>query len=650
MKRILLALITFTAVLFCTEKVEEISILAPTEVYLTVTAKKGFVSNPLLTPGNVTVITAEEIQNSGVYTVGELLRRVSGVVVRDFYYDSPYASIDLRGFGESAAQNCVVLIDGRRLNNIDMSNVDINQISLAHIERIEIFKGGASVLYGDGAVGGVINIITKKATSKESSLKVNVNSFGGQDVRFSLENTKEISYVVSGTHRYNRGYRNNNEISVSGVNLKLSGSEQNTEISWEVDTGLSTSKTEFPGYVSQHQWEKGEIEKTSSPQDKGSKIDYYAKLSGKKNFSWFDTETSISYRNIDQKTFMYSFSSHDKRITHTVGIEQKFRKRIKEQIDTLFGIEYYFNLYKISPMTLSGEVTPQTDELDLLRNSFGSYLNFSIPIHSILLFDVGGRFEIFNQDFKDLQSNIEKHKDETINAISAGLTTKIMKNLTSYVKWSKSYRLPKTDEYISWGTYYDLKPQTGQDLEVGLKYRQKKINLDLSIFTAEIKNEIYYNMLTWQNENYPSPSVRQGVETAIKILPTKFLTTNVEYSYVDAKFKSGPYENKYVPLVPQHKYNIGITFLLPYNVNLSVDNITVSDRFFGSDYVQTGKKLYGYSVTDVKLEYKVNDFKIFAKINNLTNEKYAEFAYAGMGYLYYPSPVRNYSAGINFRF
>ena len=113
-------------------------------------------------PANVTVITKEEIEQSNAQNRVDLLRDEVGVVVRDFYGNGKTASVDIRGFGETAPLNTLVLVDGRRVNEIDLSGVDWTQIPLDQIERIEIVRGAGSVLYGDNAVGGVINIITKK--------------------------------------------------------------------------------------------------------------------------------------------------------------------------------------------------------------------------------------------------------------------------------------------------------------------------------------------------------------------------------------------------------------------------------------------------------------------------------------------------------
>ena len=113
-------------------------------------------------PVNSTVITREEIARSPATTLPEILAQHAGIGMRDLFGNNASDStIDLRGFGAAAGQNTLVLVDGRMLNDIDLSGVVWSSIPLSAIERIEIIRGGASVLHGAGAVGGLVNIITR---------------------------------------------------------------------------------------------------------------------------------------------------------------------------------------------------------------------------------------------------------------------------------------------------------------------------------------------------------------------------------------------------------------------------------------------------------------------------------------------------------
>ena len=116
-------------------------------------------------PANISVITAEEIEEINATTIVDVLDNLPGVHFTTISGNEAQAGIDMRGFGglgENAFGKVLVMIDGRRLNRPDMVPMNLLQIPLSSVERIEVVRGANSVLYGDNAVAGVINIITKK--------------------------------------------------------------------------------------------------------------------------------------------------------------------------------------------------------------------------------------------------------------------------------------------------------------------------------------------------------------------------------------------------------------------------------------------------------------------------------------------------------
>ena len=141
-------------------------------------------------PASSTVLSAEDIARSAARTLPELLQEQTGITMKDFYGNNgAVTSIDLRGYGVTGPQNTQVLVDGRRITDIDLTSVQWAAIPLSAIERIEILRGTGAVLYGDGASAGVINIVTRSPLKRGAALE----AFG----RAATFNTREGQLYAS---------------------------------------------------------------------------------------------------------------------------------------------------------------------------------------------------------------------------------------------------------------------------------------------------------------------------------------------------------------------------------------------------------------------------------------------------------------------
>lgn len=123
----------------------------------------------LTAPGHVTVLSAEEISRSGAKDVADLLTRQAAIKINDYGAEGALKSISIRG---SSSSQVLVLVNGMRQNNSDSGGANPSLIPLDNIERIEIVRGGFSSLYGADAVGGVINIITKRSADGQFKVRV----------------------------------------------------------------------------------------------------------------------------------------------------------------------------------------------------------------------------------------------------------------------------------------------------------------------------------------------------------------------------------------------------------------------------------------------------------------------------------------------
>ena len=177
---------------------------------------------------NKVIITKNQIAQSTAKNLPELLSQQTGIQNISLYggIDNTKASIGIGGFGEQASMNTAIFLNGVRINNISMASVNFGNIVLDNIEKIEIIKGsGASVLYGDGAVAGAINIVTNKNILKKKSfiLDQSVMSFNGRKTNVSAtQNTNDFS--IQFNHNYTRSdqYRDNNNYKLDASSINLS--------------------------------------------------------------------------------------------------------------------------------------------------------------------------------------------------------------------------------------------------------------------------------------------------------------------------------------------------------------------------------------------------------------------------------------------
>jgi iron complex outermembrane receptor protein len=195
-----------------------------------------------------------------------------------------------------------------------------------------------------------------------------------------------------------------------------------------------------------------------------------------------------------------------------------------------------------------------------------------------------------------------------------------------------------------------MKPQTGRHYEIGVKHHfTENLRGDVTLFRAEIKDEIFYNPLTMLNANYPE-TLHKGVELGLRADFIDKVTIIGNYTYTDAEFEKAPLKNNSIPAVPEHTVHIGVSV---YDVvpgcRLSVSYNYVGESYYISDQANTQKKLDDYSTVDCKLSYTVKGVEAFFGINNLTNEEYSEYGVVGFGGTRnsYPSPERNWFLGFN---
>ena len=628
-------------------------------------------------PANVTVITKVDIERSNAKTTVDVLRDEVGVIVRDFAGNGKTASVDIRGFGETGPLNTLVLVDGRRINEIDLSGVDWTQIPLEQIERIEILRGPGSVLYGDNAVGGVINIITRKP---EKPL-----SFRAEISRGSYLSHKEsgsvsgkwgpLSAIVYGDYSSSEGYRENGFLRYKDFGGKIFYDLSDT-VQLSFAGNFHRDDTGLPGALSQLLYEM-DRRTTTKPDDKAETDDGFLTFGVKANLGnmgRIETDLSCRHREVSN-SFLSSLptsSFKDRRNLTTWGWTPKYilEKTLGGHFNkVVFGFDYYHSNSKIdSESFFFGSTT--FDGIETTKKSTGLYLLDEFSILENLILSLGGRWEWVTYDISQDLSGVKDRKRDSEPAWNVGLNYLFGKGSSAFVSVKRSFRFPVTDEltqYIFEPPDFQpkiqinpaMKPQTGYHYEAGIRYVFRDwLEGNLTLFWIDLKNEIFYNPDTFTNENFPETR-RQGIEIGTKVKPFPWLLVWGIYSYTKPTLRAEPFSGNDIPGIPRNKaslgteINLGKGFLFHARTNIVGFHLFGSrGQHFISDWANQVDKLDGYYTLDAKLSYSWKGFKAFVGVNNITNQKYAE--YGVLNFLkqpnYYPSPERNFFGGISYTF
>jgi iron complex outermembrane receptor protein len=631
-------------------------------------------------PANVTVITAEEIQKSGATTVVEVLNKLESIQFRTYSGNSSQAIIDMRGFGgENPFGKTLVMLDGRRMNRTDMSSINWLQMPVNTIERIEIVRGSGSVLYGDAAIGGVINIITKKGKGEPKiNASVLMGSYGLHNERIGVTGaTDKWTYAITGENNFSFGYRDRSKYSAQGGGFDVGHSANDL---LNVSLGVSFNKVDYqmPGALTKEQMEQDRRQYQPGHSDDDGSDKYTNVNLGVKSFwgSWGQLEINFLYGKKDLQMNMASWSSpwfpyaFSDTYVDTYGITPRYIL-VKEifgfQNKVIVGVDYYNESYK-KDLFSDRERTLTKSTADFTRESLGYYIRDEFSLLKNLILSAGYRYERTeingsNTDFSNSgDSFTDTQNTYDAEAYEAGLTWLVGKKSKVFTKYSTVYRIPFLDEMAYFnggggGFLTNLNEEKGISMEAGTEfYPLENLKIGLTIFRIDMEDEIQYvgYYPTGYNQN-TGKTRHDGVEVSLSYLWPKYLKIYGNYTYHTATFENGANSKKEMPLVPKHIANAGLEIYLPYNLLLRPEICYVSDAFLSGDDDNNTEKLEAYTLLNFYVHYKPTIGKLgltaFLGVDNIADVKYSSFGSDyGYGASYYPMPGITFKGGLSFEF
>ncbi|MBW2129616.1 MAG: TonB-dependent receptor [Deltaproteobacteria bacterium] len=610
-------------------------------------------------PARVTVIGAEEIQKSGAQSVPDILRSLGGVFVRDLNGNGNNQSVDMGGFGESADRHVAVLINGRRVNPIDQSGVRWSDIPVENIERIEVLHGAGSVLYGDNAMGGVINIVTRDwdGVTRIAS-EIGVGTWDTRKGHVETAFGKEGLGVVLGATRYRTdGYRDRSGKEQTHFYSKIRCDASDT-VSLFFETDVNYSKVQFPGSLTEAQMDRNRKQSVNTG-DEG--MDGETTFVAGVEADWGEGgqwNLHISHRNENRDSDMASWWSYMTFNVRTNGLTTQYvldRPLVGHDNRLTLGLDLYKTSYEATKGFFKGA---RTNLYDHSKRTLGGYVQNEWNVTDSLLLNVGLRYEKpvikLGADVSGAVTNEEKDKGEW--AWNAGIAWNFKPASKAYFRVYRSFRYPAVDEYTNLFTgavNRSLEQESAVGYEAGVRLAPVAgCYVNIRAYWMDVKDEITWNSATQQNENLDKTR-HIGVEMDVRYQPWDLLALYGGGGYARAEFTAGEDNGKRIPLVPDWKANAGIEVMPFEGCRFRVQYNYVGKRYFGNDRSNSGKRMDDYQTVDIYASYRVKGVEFFLNASNVFNEKYSDYGFyvsSSGTYYYYPMPEGGVYGGIRVDF
>ena len=604
-----------------------------------VTAQR-FPERRLDAPVGMTVITAEEIARDTARTVPEVLSHLGGLQVRNSS-GTPDQQIDLRGFGVTGDQNTLIMLDGVRLNEAELSSAKLSAIPLQSIERIEILRGSGAVLYGDNAVGGTINIVTRgPKPGRTGDVLVGAGSYGTYDARASTNvATGRSGITASAEHLESDNYRANNRLrqdSMTG-DWRLGDERGNVGLKF----GADTQRLQLPGALSEAQIAT-DPRAASTPNNWSAREGAFAILSLARPLGNADFGADLAYREKESTAFFAgtggSPATYQDTRTRNLGFSPRVRAPFR-----LGGIENVLVAgFDWSDWDFDRRFASSVDALggpDFgtggSQQSAGTYVQYSGRLAQGTKLTAGAR----EQRVVDRQVPLgfpgpEQRVVHTMDAGEVGLEQALAERFTLFGKYGKSFRIATVDENGFTLTGEPLKPQTARSKEAGVEYRRSDTRLRLSAYRIDLDNEIHFNPLAappfGANVNLP-PTRRQGAELFASGRLVPALEVSGNFIAQSARFRTGDFggadlAGNQVPLVPRRLATLRAAWQPAPGTVATAATRYVGRQRYDNDQANLFREMPSYSVTDLKIAHRRGRATWGLALNNVFGKRYYSYA------------------------
>lgn len=614
------------------------------EIVITAT-KTGI--NKKETGASITVITAEEIEQKEKMNVVDLLKDTAGISVSQSSSPGGLADLYMRG---TNSNHLVVLIDGVKVNNPASAGngFDFANLTTDNIERIEIVRGSQSTLYGSDAIGGVINIITKKGEGKPtvtarveggsySTFKESAGISGGTDwacYSFNVSRTDSRGFSRTTTWRgMSKSFLRNQHDGYNNTSVSTRMGVKTIHDSW---LSLALRYTDAFKKIANGAFEEDKNH-TFDDENLSLNVKYEIPV-----FEWWESTLLFSYMNQYQRdknlpdlyefitsdiasggfgAFGYSNMSFRGKM---MSGEFKNKFAIQDIDEIICGVSYekeyaatmpywaFFNQF--FTMTMD-----PTSPIDKNSGMWAAYAQNHLKLHKRVFIITGARYtqpDHFNYSI-----------DYSISGsfILPVTETRFKANVGTGYKIPSLYQLYNAFERYNRFTFAYLKPERTLSYDAGIEQPlwKDRVLLEVNYFSIDYKNLIVYDIILDNFGRYwNSDALSRGMECIASFKPVEDLKINMYYTFTRMQNKT--FNNGDMVRRPRHQAGVSAnySFLKKGNVNLSFTYVGKRRDYWLFPYASPVSPYYKIDLA--ASWWIIEQLQAFFRIENLLNNKYEE--------------------------
>jgi iron complex outermembrane receptor protein len=598
-------------------------------------------------PFGVSVLTAQDIARSGAGTVNEAIARLLGVPVRLDLTGGDNYTLDLRGFGQTSASNQVVVIDGLRLDEGDLSSVRLAGIAIDTVERIEVLRGSGAVLYGEGSTGGVVVVTTRAGAARglkpAASVQGQVGSFDSHALRASVQAVfEDLAIDLAAQRRRTDNHRDNFAARTDAASVGLQWQAANSRLALRV--AAEDLASGLPGPLDWADYQANP-RRAASLQDRSSVRSSRTTLLAETRLGLWDLAGDMGLRDKQVRSVFGSFGYDYDVQARQVSLRARRGAQVLGLANSLVvGLDVSDWQRDVA----GGGTADQRNRAAYLRNETslpgGLRLSGGLRRESLRKFDSAGQGQGRWQ-----------------TAWEIGLLQPLGEAMSAYARLGRSFRTANADEYGFTAGGTALQPQTSRDAELGLRWQAGGSRLEARLYRSALRQEIGYdptvpNPMPWDaaatgaNVNF-DPTRRQGLELEAAHALSTTLRLRANLAWRDATFQSGAHAGKQVPLVVRQSTALGADwqFLPQHRLAGNLVHAASSHPDFAN-----ACEVPAATTLDLRYAYQPSEvLELSLAVANATDRRYFTQAYAcnaGVAGGIYPEPGRSVQAAMRWRY